>query len=170
MSVPCPLEVIFAPIAVTTPLAASTVPVQSMATPWHPMGAAARVSCPNCNDSCRLMSVLIQVISVNVLKSHFSTFCLFAPPDIDECVTGTHTCSENQSCFNVQGGFRCLSFDCPSNYRRVGETWVFGLCLRFTHCCWIGNMRINRRPLIIQTSSYKTSRKWTLTEQGPCSS
>ncbi|KAG7230918.1 hypothetical protein INR49_024946 [Caranx melampygus] len=42
--------------------------------------------------------------------------------DVDECVTGTHTCTENQSCFNVQGGFRCLSFECPNNYRRVGET------------------------------------------------
>uniref|UniRef100_A0AAX7TIC4 Fibulin-1 n=1 Tax=Astatotilapia calliptera TaxID=8154 RepID=A0AAX7TIC4_ASTCA len=42
--------------------------------------------------------------------------------DIDECVTGSHTCTENQSCFNVQGGFRCLSFECPNNYRRVGET------------------------------------------------
>lgn len=44
--------------------------------------------------------------------------------DVDECLTGTHTCAENQSCFNIQGGFRCLSFECPNNYRRVGETWV----------------------------------------------
>lgn len=49
MSVPCPLEVIFAPIAVTTHLVASTVPVPSAATPWHQMVAAARVSCPYCN-------------------------------------------------------------------------------------------------------------------------
>uniref|UniRef100_A0A8C7PT54 Fibulin-1 n=1 Tax=Oncorhynchus mykiss TaxID=8022 RepID=A0A8C7PT54_ONCMY len=41
--------------------------------------------------------------------------------DVDECVTGTHTCSETESCFNVQGGFRCLSFECPPNYRRAGE-------------------------------------------------
>lgn len=47
---------------------------------------------------------------------------LFCLSDIDECVTGSHTCTENQSCFNVQGGFRCLSFECPNNYRRVGET------------------------------------------------
>uniref|UniRef100_A0A3B4BMG8 EGF-like domain-containing protein n=1 Tax=Periophthalmus magnuspinnatus TaxID=409849 RepID=A0A3B4BMG8_9GOBI len=33
--------------------------------------------------------------------------------DIDECATGGHTCSASQSCFNVQGGFRCLSFECP---------------------------------------------------------
>ena len=43
-------------------------------------------------------------------------------PDVDECVTGTHTCSETESCFNVQGGFRCLAFECPPKYRRSGET------------------------------------------------
>lgn len=51
-------------------------------------------------------------------------FLVFSLPDIDECVTGAHTCTENQTCFNIQGGFRCLSFDCPNNYRRAGETWV----------------------------------------------
>lgn len=44
MSVPCRLGVIFALIAVSTPRAASTAPVRSAATPWHPMGAAARVN------------------------------------------------------------------------------------------------------------------------------
>ncbi|KAL4612783.1 fibulin-1-like isoform X1 [Arapaima gigas] len=42
--------------------------------------------------------------------------------DLDECVTGTHNCSETETCFNVQGGFRCLSFECPPNYRRAGES------------------------------------------------
>ncbi|XP_032446481.1 fibulin-1 isoform X1 [Xiphophorus hellerii] len=42
--------------------------------------------------------------------------------DVDECVTGRHTCAENESCFNILGGYRCLSFDCPKNYRRVGQT------------------------------------------------
>lgn len=60
---------------------------------------------------------------------------LFCLSDIDECVTGSHTCTENQSCFNVQGGFRCLSFECPNNYRRVGETWVFELVQIL---CWAG--------------------------------
>lgn len=55
-------------------------------------------------------------------------------PDIDECVTGTHTCTGNQSCFNIQGGFRCLSFDCPVNFRRAGETWVS--CELLCLCCF----------------------------------
>ncbi len=50
-------------------------------------------------------------------------FCLCGS-DIDECVTGTHSCSEAESCFNIQGGYKCLNFDCPPNYRRSGDTWV----------------------------------------------
>ncbi|XP_038553839.1 fibulin-2 isoform X1 [Micropterus salmoides] len=42
--------------------------------------------------------------------------------DIDECKTGTHNCSHGQTCYNLQGGFRCLSFDCPPNYKRVLDT------------------------------------------------
>ncbi|XP_026558264.1 fibulin-1 isoform X4 [Pseudonaja textilis] len=42
--------------------------------------------------------------------------------DIDECLTETHTCSHNQTCFNIQGGFRCLSLECPENYRKSGDT------------------------------------------------
>uniref|UniRef100_A0A8C2KUR0 Fibulin 1 n=1 Tax=Cyprinus carpio TaxID=7962 RepID=A0A8C2KUR0_CYPCA len=42
--------------------------------------------------------------------------------DIDECVTSTHSCSESESCFNIQGGYKCLNFDCPANYRRSGDT------------------------------------------------
>lgn len=42
--------------------------------------------------------------------------------DIDECVTGIHNCSTNETCFNVQGGFRCLAFECPENYRRSADT------------------------------------------------
>ena len=43
---------------------------------------------------------------------------LGSPADIDECVTGIHNCSINETCFNIQGGFRCLAFECPENYRR----------------------------------------------------
>lgn len=42
--------------------------------------------------------------------------------DIDECVTGIHNCSINETCFNIQGGFRCLAFECPENYRRSADT------------------------------------------------
>ncbi|XP_058229663.1 fibulin-2 isoform X2 [Hemibagrus wyckioides] len=42
--------------------------------------------------------------------------------DIDECATGTHNCSTTQTCYNLQGGFRCLSFTCPENYRKVSDT------------------------------------------------
>lgn len=42
--------------------------------------------------------------------------------DVDECSTGAHNCSTGQSCYNLQGGFRCLSFDCPHNYNKVADT------------------------------------------------
>ncbi|XP_033977868.1 fibulin-2 [Trematomus bernacchii] len=42
--------------------------------------------------------------------------------DIDECTAGNHNCSYDQSCFNLQGGFRCLSFHCPKNYNKVSDT------------------------------------------------
>uniref|UniRef100_A0A3Q3W8Q3 Uncharacterized protein n=1 Tax=Mola mola TaxID=94237 RepID=A0A3Q3W8Q3_MOLML len=41
--------------------------------------------------------------------------------DIDECKTGTHNCSFGQTCYNLHGGFRCLSFDCPQNYKKVSD-------------------------------------------------
>lgn len=42
--------------------------------------------------------------------------------DVDECTTGSHNCSIGQSCYNLQGSFRCLSFDCPHNYNKVTDT------------------------------------------------
>uniref|UniRef100_A0AAV2M2Y2 EGF-like domain-containing protein n=1 Tax=Knipowitschia caucasica TaxID=637954 RepID=A0AAV2M2Y2_KNICA len=41
--------------------------------------------------------------------------------DVDECVSGSHNCSVGQSCYNLQGSFRCLSFHCPHNYNRVTD-------------------------------------------------
>uniref|UniRef100_A0A3P9NW50 Fibulin 2 n=1 Tax=Poecilia reticulata TaxID=8081 RepID=A0A3P9NW50_POERE len=38
--------------------------------------------------------------------------------DIDECATGTHNCSLGEKCYNIQGGYRCLSrcerISCPN--------------------------------------------------------
>ncbi|XP_051865033.1 fibulin-2-like isoform X2 [Pristis pectinata] len=42
--------------------------------------------------------------------------------DLDECTLGTHNCTAAETCFNIQGGYKCLSFECPANYRRVGQT------------------------------------------------
>ncbi|XP_056278199.1 fibulin-2-like isoform X2 [Pseudoliparis swirei] len=42
--------------------------------------------------------------------------------DIDECAAGAHNCSLAESCYNIQGGYRCLSLDCPPNYRKVSDT------------------------------------------------
>lgn len=41
--------------------------------------------------------------------------------DIDECTIGAHNCSLAETCYNIQGGFRCLSFDCPQNYRKSSD-------------------------------------------------
>ncbi|XP_078103797.1 fibulin-2 isoform X1 [Sander vitreus] len=41
--------------------------------------------------------------------------------DIDECTTGAHNCSYGQTCYNLQGGFKCLSFACPHNYKKVSD-------------------------------------------------
>uniref|UniRef100_A0A671VZM9 Fibulin 2 n=1 Tax=Sparus aurata TaxID=8175 RepID=A0A671VZM9_SPAAU len=42
--------------------------------------------------------------------------------DIDECTTGAHNCSLAETCYNIQGGHRCLSLSCPPNYRKVSDT------------------------------------------------
>uniref|UniRef100_UPI00398ECC8F fibulin-2-like n=1 Tax=Pristiophorus japonicus TaxID=55135 RepID=UPI00398ECC8F len=42
--------------------------------------------------------------------------------DLDECALGTHNCTSAETCFNVQGRYKCLSFECPANYRRVTQT------------------------------------------------
>ncbi|XP_068088523.1 EGF-containing fibulin-like extracellular matrix protein 1 [Hyperolius riggenbachi] len=46
--------------------------------------------------------------------------------DIDECLTGTHTCRPDQVCSNVRGSFSCL---CPRGYQKRGEQ-----CLDIDEC------------------------------------
>ncbi|KAM8930838.1 fibulin-2 [Pelodytes ibericus] len=38
--------------------------------------------------------------------------------DIDECEVGSHNCSSSEECYNIHGGYKCLSFQCPENYRK----------------------------------------------------
>uniref|UniRef100_G3PB06 Fibulin 2 n=1 Tax=Gasterosteus aculeatus aculeatus TaxID=481459 RepID=G3PB06_GASAC len=73
--------------------------------------------------------------------------------DLDECSAGTHNCSLGQNCYNLQGGFRCLSLDCPPNYKKVSDT----RCER-TSCpsssldCQKAPVRITHYQLSFQTN------------------
>nr|DBA18429.1 TPA: hypothetical protein GDO54_016672 [Pyxicephalus adspersus] len=42
--------------------------------------------------------------------------------DIDECDIGTHNCSASEECYNILGSYKCLSSECPENYRKVSNT------------------------------------------------
>ncbi|XP_076863774.1 fibulin-2 isoform X2 [Brachyhypopomus gauderio] len=53
--------------------------------------------------------------------------------DIDECAMGTHNCTDSQTCYNLQGSFRCLSFTCPENYRKASDT----RCERVSCSSWM---------------------------------
>uniref|UniRef100_A0A8D2P960 Fibulin-2 n=1 Tax=Zosterops lateralis melanops TaxID=1220523 RepID=A0A8D2P960_ZOSLA len=55
--------------------------------------------------------------------------------DIDECAIGSHNCSSAETCYNIQGSFRCLSFECPSNYRKVSDMRCERIgCFNFLEC------------------------------------
>ncbi|XP_067832307.1 fibulin-1-like isoform X2 [Heptranchias perlo] len=55
--------------------------------------------------------------------------------DLDECALGTHNCTTTETCFNIQGGFKCLSFDCPANYRRTAQSRCERLsCQDYVEC------------------------------------
>ncbi|XP_073682061.1 fibulin-2 isoform X2 [Garra rufa] len=72
--------------------------------------------------------------------------------DIDECDIGSHNCSASQTCFNIQGGFRCLSFACPDNYRRVSDTRCERVsCPNFQQCQTMP-LRITYYQLSFQTN------------------
>ncbi|XP_067287432.1 fibulin-2 isoform X3 [Pseudorasbora parva] len=72
--------------------------------------------------------------------------------DIDECAIGSHNCSASQTCFNIQGGFRCLSFACPDNYKRVSDTRCERMsCPNFQQCQTMP-LRITYYQLSFQTN------------------
>uniref|UniRef100_A0A3Q2CBL0 Fibulin 1 n=1 Tax=Cyprinodon variegatus TaxID=28743 RepID=A0A3Q2CBL0_CYPVA len=76
--------------------------------------------------------------------------------DIDECAAGTHSCSSTETCFNVQGGFRCVFFDCPTNFRRSSALRSTGKDSALVHCiknCQGWDTACNRDPVHIITST-----------------
>ncbi|CAK6972639.1 fibulin-2 [Scomber scombrus] len=73
--------------------------------------------------------------------------------DIDECTAGTHNCSNGQNCFNLQGGFKCLSFDCPPNYKKASDTRCERMsCPSNTLECQNSPVRITYYQLSFQTN------------------
>ncbi|XP_056323717.1 fibulin-2 isoform X1 [Danio aesculapii] len=72
--------------------------------------------------------------------------------DIDECAIGSHNCSASQTCFNIQGGFRCLSFACPDNYRRVSDTRCERMSCPNYQQCQTMPLRITYYQLSFQTN------------------
>ncbi|KAL1007860.1 hypothetical protein UPYG_G00092600 [Umbra pygmaea] len=73
--------------------------------------------------------------------------------DIDECATGSHNCSSSQSCYNVQGGYKCLYFSCPSNYRKVSDMRCErNSCPVHSHDCQSSPLRITYYQLSFPTN------------------
>ncbi|KAF7695803.1 hypothetical protein HF521_005897 [Silurus meridionalis] len=55
--------------------------------------------------------------------------------DVDECSLGAHNCTSEETCYNIHGGFRCLSYSCPANYRRVADIRCERIsCLNSVEC------------------------------------
>ncbi|KAM9444831.1 fibulin-2-like [Clarias gariepinus] len=72
--------------------------------------------------------------------------------DVDECTVGAHNCTAEQTCYNLHGGFRCLSFTCPTNYRRVSDTRCERVsCMNIAECQNLP-LRITYYQLSFQTN------------------
>ncbi|XP_035244709.1 fibulin-2 isoform X2 [Anguilla anguilla] len=72
--------------------------------------------------------------------------------DIDECAIGAYNCSTAETCYNIQGSYRCLSFACPPNYRRVSDTRCERIsCPNFLDC-QNSPLRITYYQLSFQTN------------------
>ena len=37
--------------------------------------------------------------------------------DTDECTEGLHKCSDQSTCVNTLGSYKCVSADCPPGYK-----------------------------------------------------
>uniref|UniRef100_A0A3B5LM48 Fibulin 2 n=1 Tax=Xiphophorus couchianus TaxID=32473 RepID=A0A3B5LM48_9TELE len=74
--------------------------------------------------------------------------------DIDECMTGSHNCSFSQTCYNLQGSFKCLSFDCPQNYKKVSDTHCERMgCPPNSIDCQNSPLRITYHQLNLKTNT-----------------
>ncbi|KAJ8385313.1 hypothetical protein AAFF_G00190290 [Aldrovandia affinis] len=72
--------------------------------------------------------------------------------DVDECAIGAHNCSTTETCYNIQGSYRCLSFACPQNYRKVSDTRCERInCPSFLDC-QNSPLRITYYQLSFQTN------------------
>lgn len=69
--------------------------------------------------------ILLQNLTYFLKLMSWLIVALVCVSDIDECTTGSHNCSLAETCYNIQGGHRCLSLDCPPNYRKVSDTYVW---------------------------------------------
>lgn len=60
------------------------------------------------------------------LGNNFNSFVLtpdFPPPDINECLNGSHNCATGKVCINTQGSFRCRrERSCGTGYELWGDS------------------------------------------------